>query len=276
MLARKQTGHYPRVNAGVKARHLTAPRFAGRVAIVSGASRGIGESIAERLARDGASVVLSSRKEDRAQAAAQRIASETRADVIGVAADAGRPDDLAHLVDTTMTRHGHIDIVVSNAGSSPHYGPVIDATREAWAAAFNVNVLGAFTLAQRAVAAWMGAHGGAIVNIATIGGLQPRPNVGVYNTTKAALIMLTRQLARELGPQGVRVNGVAPGLVKTDFSAALWQDESRLGEILRENPLGRLGLPEEVAEAVAFLASDAASFINGHILVLDGGTTASR
>ena len=255
---------------------MSEGRFAGRVAIVNGASRGIGESIAERLAREGARVVLSSRKVERAEAAARRIALAHRAEVIGVSADAARADDLARLVDTTLHSHGRIDVVVSNAGSSPHYGPVIEASREAWESAFRVNVLGAFTLAQCAVAAWMGAHGGAIVNIATIGGLQPRPNVGVYNTTKAALIMLTRQLARELGPRGIRVNAVAPGLVKTDFSAALWQDESRLHEVLRENPLGRLGLPEEVAEAVAFLASDAAGFINGHVLVLDGGATTGR
>jgi NAD(P)-dependent dehydrogenase (short-subunit alcohol dehydrogenase family) len=270
LLARKQAGAYHASVAGL------SQRFDGKVAIVCGASRGMGLSVATLLAERGATVVISSRKAAALEDAARCINEASPGRAVAIPAHAGRTEDLEALVDRTLERHGRIDMLVYNAGTSPGYGPVLDASVDGWTKAFQINVLGAFTLAQRAVRGWMGEHGGAIVNVASLGGLQPRPHVGVYNTTKAALIMLTRQLAKELGERGIRVNAVAPGLVKTDFSAALWQDEERLEMVLRENPLHRLGLPEEVAEAVVFLLSDAAGFINGHTVVIDGGAGNSR
>jgi NAD(P)-dependent dehydrogenase (short-subunit alcohol dehydrogenase family) len=248
----------------------------GRVAIVTGASKGIGCAVAMMIAAQGASVVVSSRRQENVDAAAALINGCYPGRAVPIAAHAGKREELEGLVARTMEQLGRVDIVVHSAGTSPHFGPLLDSQPEAWESAFRVNVLGALTLVQAAVRAWMGEHGGAVVTVATIGGLQPRPNLGVYNTTKAALLMLTRQLAKELGPSGIRVNAVAPGLIKTDFSAALWQDQAKLEAVLKENPLGRLGTPEEVAAAVTFLVSDAASFINGHTVVLDGGAIGVR
>ena len=228
------------------------------------------------MAAQGANVVVSSRRADNVTAAADAINKCYPGRAVPIAAHAGKRDEIERLVAQTMDRFGRVDIVVHSAGTSPHFGPLMESEPEAWETAFRVNVLGALALIQSAVRAWMGAHGGAIVTVATIGGIQPRPNLGVYNTTKAALLMLTRQLAKELGPSGIRVNAVAPGLIKTDFSAALWQDQAKLETVLKENPLGRLGTPEEVAAAVTFLVSDAASFINGHTVVLDGGAVGVR
>ena len=282
MLASRARAYYRR-NAGVNAvRTLTPPPRAldlsldGRVAIITGASKGIGHAIAMMMAAQGASVVVSSRRAEHVAAAADTINACYPGRAVGVAAHAGKRDEIETLVTRTMERFGRVDIAVHSAGTSPHFGPLMESQPEAWESAFRVNVLGALTLIQASVRAWMGAHGGSIVTVATIGGIQPRPNLGVYNTTKAALLMLTRQLAKELGPSGIRVNAVAPGLIKTDFSAALWQDQEKLDAVLRENPLGRLGTPEEVAAAVTFLVSDAASFINGQTIVLDGGAVPVR
>jgi NAD(P)-dependent dehydrogenase (short-subunit alcohol dehydrogenase family) len=250
--------------------------FSGRVAIVCGASRGMGLAIAERLVDRGACVVLSSRKQDGLDAAVDSINTRHPDRAFAVVANASRREDMTELVARTMEKYGRADLVVYNAGASPYYGPLVESPPEAWDKAFQVNVMGALALVQAAVHAWMQEHGGAIVTVASLGGLTPRLNTGVYNITKAALIMLTRQLAKELGPSNIRVNAVAPGLVKTDFSAALWQDEERLQMVLKENPLGRIGTTTEVAESVVFLLSGAAGFITGHTLVIDGGSGGAR
>ena len=250
-------------------------QFKDRVAIVCGASRGIGSVVASMLAAQGASVVISSRKVEGLEAAARAIGADAPGRVHPIAADAARTDDLQRLVDGTMAKFGRIDHVVYNAGASPHFGPLLDSPVDAWQRGFQVNVLGALTLIQGAVKAWMGEHGGSIVTVATLGALQPRTNTGVYNTTKAGLVMLTRQFAVELGPK-IRVNAVAPGLVKTDFSQAMWSDPDRLAMVLKENPLGRLGTPEEVASTIVFLLSEAAGFINGQTVTIDGGAGKGR
>lgn len=242
----------------------------GRVALVTGASRGIGSAIAFALAEQGAQVVLSSRKQADLDEEAARINAQFPEHATAVAAHTGRPDDLERLVKTVMERHSHIDILVNNAATNPYFGPVLGADLGAWDKTFEVNLRGVFILTKLVYEAWMETHGGSIVNVASIGGLRPGLGLGVYNVTKAGVIMLTRQLARELGGK-VRVNAVAPGLIKTRFAEALWSNEAILDRVLASNPMGRIGVPDEVAGVVAFLVSDAASYVNGEVVVIDGG-----
>jgi len=244
--------------------------LSGRVALVTGASRGIGSAIAGTLAEHGAQVVLSSRKQADLDAEAERINTQYAERATPIAAHAGRPEDLERLVQQVMERFSRIDILVDNAGTNPYFGPVMGAELAAWDKTFEVNLRGVFVLTRLVYQASMEAHGGAIVNISSIGGLRPGLGLGVYNITKAGVIMLTRQLARELGGN-VRVNAVAPGLIKTRFAEALWGNQEILDRVLAQNPMGRIGVPEEVAAAVLFLASDAASYVNGEVLVVDGG-----
>lgn len=251
--------------------HGGSPSLEGRVAIVTGASRGIGEAIAAELLAAGALVAITGRKPDGIVAAAGRLGGDGHERVLPVSAHAGRPEDSERLVEQTMARWGRVDILVNNAATNPHFGMTLDVDLGSWDKTFEVNLRGPLILAQLVHRAWMGAHGGAIVNVASIGGLQPARGLGVYDVTKAALIMLTRQLALELGGAGIRVNAVAPGIVKTDFSAPLWGSEAISRNWLEHNPLGRFGEPEEVARAVVFLASDQASYINGAVLPIDGG-----
>lgn len=242
----------------------------GRVALVTGASRGIGSAIALALAEQGAQVVLSSRKQADLEVEAERINSRFPQRAVAIAAHAGKAEDLQRLVDGAMARFGRIDILVNNAATNPYFGPVLSAELSAWDKTFEVNLRGVFLLTKLVYEASMEKKGGAIVNVASVGGLRPGLGLGVYNVTKAGVIMLTRQLARELGGT-VRVNAVAPGLVKTRFAEALWGNEAILERVLAANPMGRIGMPDEIAGAVAFLASDAASYINGEVLVIDGG-----
>ncbi len=242
----------------------------GRVALVTGASRGIGSAIAHALAEQGALVILSSRKQADLEVEAEHINSRFPDRAVAIAAHAGKAEDLQRLVDGAMARFGRIDILVNNAGTNPYFGPVLSAELSAWDKTFEVNLRGVFLLTKLVYEASMEKKGGAIVNVASVGGLRPGLGLGVYNVTKAGVIMLTRQLARELGGT-VRVNAVAPGLVKTRFAEALWGNEAILERVLAANPMGRIGMPDEIAGAVAFLASDAASYINGEVLVIDGG-----
>jgi len=244
--------------------------LSGRVALVTGASRGIGSAIAETLAEHGANVVLSSRKQADLDAEAERINARHAEKATPIAAHAGRQEDMVRLVQDVMSRFSRIDILVNNAGTNPYFGPVLGAELSAWDKTFEVNLRGYFILTKLVYEAWMEAHGGAIVNISSIGGLRPGIGLGVYNITKAGVIMLTRQLAREIGGK-VRVNAVAPGLVKTRFAEALWGNQEILDRVLAQNPMGRIGVPDEIAAAVLFLASDAASYVNGEVLVVDGG-----
>jgi len=244
--------------------------LSGRVALVTGASRGIGSAIAEILAEHGAQVVLSSRKQADLDTEAERINALYPEKAVAIAAHAGKPEDLERLVQQVMERFSRIDILINNAATNPYFGPVLGAELSAWDKTFEVNLRGIFVLTQQVYRASMEAHGGAIVNIASIGGIRPGLGLGIYNVSKAAVIMLTRQLARELGGQ-VRVNAVAPGLVKTRFAEALWGNQEILDRVLAQNPMGRIGVPSEVAAAVLFLASDAASYVNGEVLVVDGG-----
>ena len=243
-----------------------------RVAIVTGASRGLGSAIAGGLAEQGATVVLSSRKQEDLDREAERLNARFPGSAVAIAAHAGREDDLRRLVDVTMERLGRIDILVNNAGTNPYFGPLIDAEPSVWDKTFEVNLRGYFLLTQLVWRAWMEEHGGAVLNIASTGGLRPSVGLGVYDVTKAGVIMLTRQLARELGGRA-RVNCIAPGLFRTRFAEALWSNEAVLQRVVQSNPFGRIGEPEEIAGAAVFLVSDAASYVNGQVLVIDGGGT---
>jgi NAD(P)-dependent dehydrogenase (short-subunit alcohol dehydrogenase family) len=243
---------------------VTAPNFTGRTAIITGGSRGIGLAIAQRLALGGANIVLTSRNQESADAAAQQVGG----DAVGVAAHAVDEDAAAHCVDLTLDRFGSIDILVNNAGTNPAYGPLIDQDHARFAKTFDVNLWAPLLWTSLAAKAWMGEHGGAIVNTASIGGLHWAPNMGMYNATKAALIHVTKQLALELSPR-VRVNAICPGVVRTKLAEALWKEHEDL--VSTGTALGRIGEPPDVAAAVAFLVSDEASWITGEAMVIDGG-----
>ena len=236
----------------------------GRVALVTGASKGIGRAIAAAYASAGAQVMISSRKQDGLDEAAATITGE----VATFAANAGDPDQAEACVAATVERFGRVDILVNNAATNPYRGPAIDIDLGRYDKTFEVNLRGPLVWTQLAHRAWMAEHGGAVINIASIGGLSVESSIGVYNTTKAGIIYLTKTLAAELGPQ-VRVNAIAPGLVKTDFARALW--EAHEEALARRLPAQRLGEPEDIAGAALFLASDLATWITGQTLVVDGG-----
>jgi len=235
----------------------------GKVALVTGASKGIGKAIAKGMAESGAQVMLSSRKQDQLEAAAAEIAGETAV----FAANAGNLDAAAECVDATLARFGGIDILVNNAATNPHYGATLDVDAGMFDKTFEVNLRGPLFWSQLVWDKAMRDRAGVIVNIASVGGMRSEYGLGVYNVSKAALIHLTRQLAAELGP--TRVVGIAPGLVQTDFAAVL---VTNFGESLAAAmPTRRLGEPEDIANLAVFLASDKASWITGDTYVIDGG-----
>ncbi len=244
-------------------------RFTGKVAIVTGASRGIGLAIAQRIVDEGGQVCITARKQDALDEAVAALGGSAHAVAV-----AGPADDLAHqdeAVGTAVSAFGRLDVLVNNTGINPSYGPLADLDFGAARKTFEVNVLAALSWVRAARAQGLGeGGGGAIVNIASIAGVHASPGIAFYGVTKSALIGLTRQLALELAPS-VRVNAVAPAVVKTKFATALY--EGREDVAAKAYALGRLGVAEDVAGAVAFLASDDAAWVTGQTLVLDGGLT---
>ncbi len=236
----------------------------GQVALVTGASKGIGAAIARTMAENGAKVVLSSRKQDALEATAAGIDGETSV----FAANAGDPDAAAAAVAHTIETFGRVDVLVNNAATNPYFGPSIDIDLDRYDKTWDVNLRGPLVWAQECWRAWMQDHGGTIVNIASIGGMSVESGIGIYNTTKAALIHLTKVLAWDLSPK-VRVNAIAPGLVKTDMAKALWEPNEEA--IAKGTPLHRLGETQDIANAALFLASDLSSWMTGHTMVVDGG-----
>jgi NAD(P)-dependent dehydrogenase (short-subunit alcohol dehydrogenase family) len=250
--------------------------LAGRAALVTGAGRGIGRAIAAELLVRGASVTVTARKPDELTAAAAELvagpAGGDAARVLAVAGNAGDPAARAQAVDATVERFGNLTILVNNAGVNPQYGPLVDADLDAVRKVFEINVVAALGFVQLGHRAWMGTHGGAVVNIASVAGLRSTHEIAAYGASKAALIRLTEELAWQLGP-GIRVNAVAPAVVRTRFSTALYT--GREDQLAAAYPAGRLGTPEDVAALVGFLVSDAAAWITGETVRVDGGLLAT-
>lgn len=252
-----------------------AGRFAldGRVALVTGGSRGIGQAIALALAEQGARVAVCSRHLQACEAVVQAIEAGG-GEAMALAANAGRPEDALSSVNGVVDRYGRLDILVNNAATNPHFGQLVDADDVVVEKIFEVNVHGPRRFTAAAVSAWMGAHGGSVINVASVAGMRPEPLMGVYSASKAALLSITRTLARELGGRGIRVNAVAPGLVETDFARVLVETPEIHDHIVAKTALHRHAQPDEIAGAAVYLASDAAAYVTGSVLVVDGGWTA--
>jgi NAD(P)-dependent dehydrogenase (short-subunit alcohol dehydrogenase family) len=248
-----------------------------KVVLVTGASRGIGESIAAALATGGARVAIASRKQEGIDAAAARIREAVDgARVSPLVAHMGRPDDIERLVGEVESELGPLDAVVNNAATNPYFGPMINVDAGAYDKTFEVNTRGYFELARCAARRFIAAgKPGSIVNVASVVALMGAPFQGVYAMTKAAVVSMTRTLAVELGPKSIRVNAIAPGLVDTRFAAAIVKNPALVDRIVAGIPLGRYARPDEIAGAAVFLISDAASYVTGHTMVIDGGMTIS-
>jgi NAD(P)-dependent dehydrogenase (short-subunit alcohol dehydrogenase family) len=241
-----------------------------KVAIVTGASRGIGEAIARCFAANGAKVVVASRKIEGLQAVADAIGPSAFA----VASHTGREADCSALVDAAVKKFGKVDILVNNAATNPHFGPLVDVDEGAWDKTFEVNLKGYFWMTREVVKHLRGREAaGSIVNVASVAGLVASPLQGVYAMTKAAVISMTKTLAYELAGNKIRVNCIAPGFVDTKFAAAVLKNETLLEEVMRITPMRRYGQPDEIAGGALYLASDSASYLTGHALVIDGGMT---
>ena len=242
----------------------------GKVAIVTGASRGIGEAIARCFAANGAKVVVASRKIEGLSAVAESIGANAHA----VAAHTGREADCAALVEAAVQKFGKVDILVNNAATNPHFGPLVDVDEGAWDKTFEVNLKGYFWMTREVVKHLRSRDAaGSIIHMASVAGLVASPLQGVYAMTKAAVISMTKTLAYELAGNKIRVNAIAPGFVDTKFAAAVLKNDTLLEEVMRITPMKRYGQPDEIAGGALYLASDSASYLTGHTLVIDGGMT---
>ncbi len=248
--------------------------LAGKVAVITGSSKGIGKAIAERMAEQGAKVVISSRKagpcEEVAAAINQRHGAGT---AVSIPANISSKEQLKHLIDETSRQFGKIDVLVCNAASNPYYGPMAGIEDEQFRKIFENNVMSNHWLINFVAPQMIERKDGSIIIVSSIGGLRGTPVIGAYGISKAADMQLARNLAHEYGPHNIRVNCIAPGLIKTDFAKALWEDVEMLKKRTATTPLRRIGEPDEIAGAAVFLASRAGSFMTGQALVIDGGVT---
>lgn len=248
--------------------------LSGKVAVITGSSRGIGRAIAERMAQQGAKVVISSRKPGPCEEVAEAInAANGKGTAIAVPANISSKDDLKHLVDATMSAFGKIDILVCNAASNPYYGPLAGIEDDQFRKILENNVIANHWLVQMVVPQMIERKDGSIIIVSSIGGLRGSPVIGAYNISKAADFQLARNLAVEYGPHNIRVNCIAPGLIRTDFARALWENPDTLKRATSTTPLRRIGEPDEIAGAAVYLASKAGSFMTGQAVVVDGGAT---
>jgi 3-oxoacyl-[acyl-carrier protein] reductase len=248
-----------------------ALRIDDRVAVVTGGTRGIGRAIAEAFARAGADLVVVARKDHELTETAAALEA-LGARVATVQGSVGDPDVAERAATAAVDELGRYDVLVNNAAVNPAFGPLADVELRAIEKVFDANVVGPLRFARAAWHGWMREHGGVVLNVASIGGVRPGPGIGAYNVSKAALIHLTKQLAMELAP-GVRVNAVAPALVKTDMARALWEPNE--AAMAKSHALGRLGVPDDVASVALFLCSDAAAWMTGECVVVDGGAGVS-
>ena len=243
------------------------------MAIITGASRGIGEATARAFVAHGAEVVLAARKLEGLQEVAGSIGERA----LAVPTHTGKESDCAALVTKAIERFGKVDVLVNNAATNPYFGPLLGIDMGAWDKTFEVNLKGYFFM-SREVARHLQDRGekkGAIIHMASITGLEAAPLQGVYGMTKAAVISMTKTMAYELASSNIRVNAIAPGLVDTRFARAIVSNDEIVAGVIKKTPLGRYGMPDEIAGAAVYLASDASSFVTGHTLVIDGGTTIS-
>ena len=245
----------------------------GKVALITGSTKGIGRSIAEEMARCGAKVVISSRKAE----ACEQVAGELKAqgfEAIAVPCHVGRKEDLQHLVDTTLKTWGRIDVLVCNAATNPVYGTTLEISDDAWDKIMQTNVKGTFWLANMVLPQMAERGEGSVILLSSIAGLRGNAVIGTYGVSKAAEAALARNLAVEWGPRGIRVNSIAPGLIRTDFAQALLDDPERVRVAEQKTPLRRIGDPVDIAGVAVFLASPASAYVTGQLIVADGGETA--
>ena len=241
----------------------------GRHVLVTGASRGIGHAVAEALAQRGAAVCITGRKADTLAEAGQKLRAGL--DVRTAVCHQGDAAAIIALFEQLDAAGFTPDVAVINAATNPVFGPLLDLDLDAWRKILDVNLTGALVTAQAAAKRMLPRKHGSIVFMASVAGLEPFPNLGAYSVSKAGLLGLMRTLARELGPNGVRVNAVAPGLIETRFSAALFENQQAYDALIGRTPLGRHGQPQDVAGAALYLASEASSYVTGQVLIVDGG-----
>jgi NAD(P)-dependent dehydrogenase (short-subunit alcohol dehydrogenase family) len=248
----------------------------GRIAIVTGSSRGIGRAIAFRLAEHGAKLVISSRKAEACEAVVREIdAKHGAGSALAIPANISSKEDLRHLASAATMHFGKVDILVCNAASNPYYGPLGDISDDQFRKILDNNIVANHWLISFVAPQMIERREGSIVIVSSVGGLKASTTIGAYNISKAADLQLARNLAAEFGPHNVRVNCIAPGLVRTDFARALWENPDNLKSYNARTPLGRIGEPDEIAGAAVFLASPASTFMTGQAIIVDGGATIS-
>jgi len=244
----------------------------GKVAVVTGASRGIGEAIARTYANAGAKVILASRKFEALEPIATAITA-AGGEATAIATHMGELDGVKALVQQAVDRYGGIDIIVNNAATNPHFGPLLDSEASMWDKTFDVNLRGYFHLIRESVPTLSARGGGKVINMASIAGLVPQPGMGLYSLSKSAVVMLTKVLAVELAPQHIQVNAIAPGFIKTKFSQAIWGNEPINAMVTAQTPAQRIGTVDDLTGLALYLASSASDFTTGQVITVDGGLT---